>query len=159
MRVGLGYDIHRLKKGRPLILGGVKIKFNKGLWGYSDADVLAHAIGDSLLGAAGLGDLGKYFPDTDPKYKGISSLDILKEIKGLISKNNFKIINIDSVILIQEPKIAPYQDKMKKNIASALKINPKQVNLKATTTEKLGAIGRGEGISSYAVVLLQEKSS
>lgn len=158
MPIGIGYDIHKLKKGRPLILGGVNIKFNKGLFGYSDADVLVHAIGDALLGAAGLGDLGEYFPNTDPRYKGISSLKILGEIKQLVLSSNFKIVNIDSVILAQAPKIANYREKMRKNIASVLKIDSKQVNIKATTTERLGSIGRGQAISSYAVVLLEEKN-
>lgn len=158
MRVGIGCDIHKLEKGRPLILGGVHIEFPKGLLGHSDADVLAHAIGDALLGAAGLGDLGKYFPNTDMLYKGISSLKILGEINRLILKDNLRIINIDSVILAQEPKIDPYREKMKENIAAALEISAKQVNVKATTTESLGSIGRREGISAYAVVLLQEKS-
>jgi 2-C-methyl-D-erythritol 2,4-cyclodiphosphate synthase len=158
MRVGIGCDIHKLEKGRPLVLGGVHIEFPKGLLGHSDADVLAHAIGDALLGASGLGDLGKYFPDTDMLYKGISSLKILGEINRLILKDNLRIINIDSVILAQEPKIDPYRDKMKENIATALEISASQVNIKATTTENLGSIGRKEGISAYAVVLLQEKS-
>ncbi len=158
MRIGVGYDIHKFKKGRPLILGAVAIPFTKGLLGHSDADVLIHAIGDSLLGAAGLGDLGEHFPDTDLKYKGISSLKILEEINRRIVKNNFKIANIDAVILAQSPKIGRYKAKMKENISSVLKINPKQINIKATTTEKLGSIGRGEGISAYAVVLLEEKN-
>ena len=157
MPIGVGYDIHKLKKGRPLILGGVTIPFNKGLFGHSDADVLAHSIGDALLGAAGLGDLGQHFPNTDLRYKGISSLKLLEKIAQMIGKKNFKIVNIDSMILAQAPKVDKYRQKMKRNISSALKINPKQVNIKATTTEKLGAIGRGQGISSYAVALLTGK--
>ena len=157
MPIGVGYDIHKLKKGRPLILGGVTIPFNKGLFGHSDADVLAHSIGDALLGAAGLGDLGQHFPNTDLRYKGISSLKLLEKIAQMIGKKNLKIVNIDSMILAQVPKVDKYRQKMKRNISSALKINPKQINIKATTTEKLGAIGRGQGISSYAVALLTGK--
>ena len=158
MPIGVGYDIHKLKKGRPLILGGVTIPFNKGLFGHSDADVLAHSIGDALLGAAGLGDLGQHFPNTDLRYKGISSLKLLEKIAQMIGKKNLKIVNIDSMILAQVPKVDKYRQKMKRNISSALKINPKQINIKATTTEKLGAIGRGQGISSYAVALLIGKN-
>ena len=155
MRVGMGYDVHRLVEGRRLILGGVEIPFEKGLLGHSDGDVLLHAICDALLGAAGKGDIGQHFPDTNPEYKDISSLVLLEKVKGLIKE--YRINNIDSIIVAQEPKLAPYLEKMKENIAGVLKIDKDKINIKATTTEKLGSIGRGEGIAAYAMVSLEEE--
>jgi 2-C-methyl-D-erythritol 2,4-cyclodiphosphate synthase len=157
LKIGFGYDAHRLVKGRDLILGGVKISYEKGLLGHSDADVLSHAIGEAILGALSLGDLGKHFPDTDEKYKGISSLKILSMINGMARKENAKIIHIDSTIVAQEPKLSPYVEKMRENIADALKIKIDQVSVKATTTEGLGFTGRKEGISAYAVVLVEKE--
>jgi 2-C-methyl-D-erythritol 2,4-cyclodiphosphate synthase len=155
-KIGFGYDAHRLVKGRDLILGGVKIPYQKGLLGHSDADVLSHAIGEAILGALSLGDLGKHFPDTDEKYKGIPSLKILSIINDMTTKENAKIIHIDSTIVAQEPKLSPYIKKMRENIAEILKINIDQVSVKATTTEGMGFTGRKEGISAYAVVLLEK---
>lgn len=157
LKIGFGYDAHRLVKGRDLILGGVKIPYEKGLLGHSDADVLSHAIGESILGALSLGDLGKHFPDTDEKYKGISSLRILSMINDMAKKENAKIIHIDSTIVAQEPKLSPYIEKMRENIANVLKIKIDQVSVKATTTEGLGFTGKKEGISAYAVVLVEKE--
>ena len=154
MRIGIGYDVHRLVENRPLILGGVEIEYELGLLGHSDADVLVHAIMDALLGAAGLGDIGKHFPDTDPTYKGISSLKLLAFVKESIEAEGFKIGNIDSVMICQKPKLMSFIPAMKTNIAKVLEVDEKLVNVKATTTEKLGFAGRGEGIASEAVVLL-----
>lgn len=154
MRIGLGYDVHRLVDNRDLILGGVNIPYEKGLLGHSDADVLLHAIMDSLLGASALGDIGKHFPDTDPKYKGISSIKLLEEVGALLYKNGFSINNIDSTIIAQKPKMAPHIPTMRENIASALKIDLNQINVKATTEEGLGFTGTGEGISSQSICLL-----
>lgn len=156
LKIGFGYDAHRLVKGRNLILGGVKIPRERGLLGHSDADVLSHAIGEAILGALSLGDLGKHFPDTDEKYKGISSLKILSMINGMARKENAKIIHIDSTIVAQEPKLSPYIEKMRENIADVLKIKTDQVSVKATTTEGLGFMGRKEGISAYAIVLMEK---
>lgn len=155
-KIGFGYDAHRLTKGRDLILGGVKIPYEKGLLGHSDADVLSHAIGEAILGALCLGDLGKNFPDTDEKYKGISSLKILSMIDKMAKNENAGIINIDSTVVAQEPKLSPYIKDMRKNIADALKIDIEQVSVKATTTEGLGFTGRKEGISAYAIVLMEK---
>ena len=155
-RIGFGYDAHRLVKGRDLILGGVKIAFDKGLLGFSDADVLSHSIGDALLGSICLGDLGKHFRETDNKYKGISSLKLLKIINEKLKRKKVKILNIDSVIVAQKPKMAKYVGKMRKNMATALNIKIEQVSVKATTTEGLGFTGEGEGISAYAVVLVED---
>lgn len=154
MRVGMGYDVHRLTEGRDLIIGGVKIPYEKGLLGHSDADVLLHAISDALLGAAALGDIGKHFPDTDPAYKGISSLILLEKVGDLISGKGYLIENVDATIIAQAPKMRPHIDAMRENIAKALKIETSQVNVKATTEEGLGFTGSGEGISSQAVCLL-----
>jgi 2-C-methyl-D-erythritol 2,4-cyclodiphosphate synthase len=156
IKIGFGYDAHRLVEGRDLILGGVKIPYEKGLLGHSDADVLSHAIGEAILGALSLGDLGKHFPDTDDKYKGISSLKILSMINDMSRKENAKIIHIDSTIVAQKPKLSPYIEKMRGNIANVLKIKTDQVSVKATTTEGLGFTGRKEGISAYAVVLMEK---
>jgi 2-C-methyl-D-erythritol 2,4-cyclodiphosphate synthase len=156
IKIGFGYDAHRLVKRRDLILGGVKVPYNLGLLGYSDADVLSHAVGESILGALCLGDLGKHFPDTDEKYKGISSLKILSMISDMAKKEDAKIVHIDSTIVAQEPKLSPYIEKMRENIADVLKIRTDQVSVKATTTEGLGFTGRKEGISAYAVVLMEK---
>ncbi|MBE7037292.1 MAG: 2-C-methyl-D-erythritol 2,4-cyclodiphosphate synthase [Ruminococcaceae bacterium] len=155
LRIGNGYDVHILCEDRKLILGGVEIEFEKGLLGHSDADVLVHAIMDALLGAASLGDIGKHFPDTDEKYKGISSIILLEYVGNLLKENGYTINNIDSIIVAQRPKLAPYIEKMCQNIADALKISKDAVNVKATTTEKLGFEGEGKGISAYSVCLLE----
>ena len=157
MRVGIGYDIHKLVKGRPLMLGGLKVPYTKGLLGHSDADVLLHAICDALLGAAALDDIGKHFPDTDPKYKGISSLKLLKKTGELISSEGYRIINIDSTLIAEEPKIAPFKKAMVNKIAGALGINKKDVSIKATTNERIGDIGKKKAIAAYAVALLMKK--
>ncbi len=154
MRIGMGYDVHKLVKDRKLILGGVTIPYELGLLGHSDADVLVHAIMDALLGAAALGDIGKHFPDTDDKYKGISSIKLLKHVGQLLKANNFTIGNIDATVICQRPKLAPYREQMVENIAQALEIEKSQVCVKATTEEGLGFTGEGKGISSQAIVLL-----
>lgn len=154
MRVGLGYDVHRLVEERDLILGGVKIPYEKGLLGHSDADVLLHAVMDALLGAAALGDIGKHFPDSDPAYKGISSIKLLQHVGELLEQENYQIINIDATIIAQRPKMAPHIPQMVKNVAETLKIAESQVNIKATTEEGLGFTGTGEGISSQAICSL-----
>ena len=155
MRVGLGYDVHKLVEGRDLIIGGVQIPYEKGLLGHSDADVLLHAIMDALLGAAALGDIGKHFPDTDPKYKGISSIKLLEYVRELIDDELYVVGNIDATIIAQRPKMAPYIEQMKKNVADALAIEVSQVNIKATTEEGLGFTGSGEGISAQAIASLE----
>lgn len=155
MRVGMGYDVHRLVEGRKLIIGGVEIPHTLGLLGHSDADVLVHAVMDALLGAAGLGDIGKHFPDTDEQYKGISSISLLERVGELIEKEMYVISNIDATIIAQKPKMRPYINDMEKNIAGALKIDESQVNIKATTEEGLGFTGKEEGISSQAICLLE----
>ena len=154
MRIGNGYDVHALKEGRKLILGGVEIPYNMGLDGHSDADVLIHAIMDALLGAASCGDIGKLFPDNDDKYKGISSILLLKEVKKAIEKKGFSVVNTDSVIIAQSPKLAPYIEEMRKNIAEALETDVENVSVKATTTEHLGFEGRKEGIAAMSVCLI-----
>lgn len=154
-RVGFGFDVHKLIEGRKLILGGVEIPSEKGLLGHSDADVLLHAICDALLGAAALGDIGQHFPDTDPKYKGISSLELLKHVGQLIKENGYSITNIDSTLVLERPKIAPYSDTMRKNIAVALGIGENAVSIKATTNEGMGFIGVGEGAVAYAVTSIE----
>lgn len=155
MRIGMGYDVHRLTEGRDLIMGGVRIPYEKGLLGHSDADVLLHAVMDALLGAAALGDIGKHFPDTDPAYKGISSLKLLEQVGGLIEDKLYVIGNIDATIIAQRPKMAPYIDKMRENIAEALHIEKDQINIKATTEEGLGFTGSGEGICAQAAACLE----
>lgn len=157
MRIGSGYDVHRLTEGRRLILGGVEIPYEKGLLGHSDADVLLHAIADALLGAAALGDIGRHFPDTDPKYEGADSRKLLARVLGLISDNGYCIMNIDATIIAQKPKMAPHIEQMRRNIAETLQVEVSQVNVKATTEEGLGFTGAGEGIAASAVCLLQEK--
>lgn len=154
MRIGMGYDVHKLVEDRDLIIGGVKIPYEKGLLGHSDADVLLHAVMDALLGAAALGDIGKHFPDTDPAYKGISSMELLKRVGELLEEHRFLIENIDATIIAQAPKMRPYIDAMRANIAEALSIEPEQVNVKATTEEGLGFTGLGQGISSQAICML-----
>lgn len=158
MRIGMGYDVHRLVENRKLIIGGVEIPYEKGLLGHSDADVLLHAIMDALLGAAALGDIGKHFPDTDEAYRGISSVKLLEKVGELLEENCFFIENIDATIIAQAPKMRPYIDTMREIIAKALKISIGQVNVKATTEEGLGFTGNGEGISSQAVCLLTSPS-
>lgn len=154
MRVGMGYDVHRLMEGRELIIGGVTIPYEKGLLGHSDADVLLHAIADALLGAAALGDIGKHFPDSDPAYKGISSIILLERVGALLEEKGFLIENIDATIIAQAPKMRPYIDAMRENIAKALGMQVSQINVKATTEEGLGFTGTGEGISSQAICML-----
>ena len=154
MRVGLGYDVHKLVEGRDLILGGVKIPHTLGLLGHSDADVLLHAIMDALLGAAALGDIGKHFPDTDPKYKGISSIKLLEHVAKLIEEKGYVVENIDATIIAQKPKMRPYIEEMEQNIAAALHIDVSQINVKATTEEGLGFTGMEQGISSQAICAL-----
>ena len=156
MRIGYGFDVHKLVKKRKLILGGVEIPYELGLLGHSDADVLSHAIGDALLGAAALGDLGAHFPDDDLHYSGISSLWLLKQIVTLLEQNGFLIVNIDSTLVMQKPKVAKYVPEMRKNISLALNVDLKKVSVKATTTEGLGFTGEGKGIASHAVVLINE---
>ena len=156
MRVGMGYDVHRLATGRKLIIGGVEIPYEKGLLGHSDADVLLHAIMDALLGAAALGDIGKHFPDTDPEYEGISSIKLLEHVGRLLDEGGYVIENIDATIIAQRPKMRPHIDQMRENIAAALNIETEQVNVKATTEEGLGFTGTGEGISSQAVCAVEK---
>jgi 2-C-methyl-D-erythritol 2,4-cyclodiphosphate synthase len=157
MRIGHGYDVHPLVAGRDLILGGVKIPHGKGLHGHSDADVLIHAICDACLGAAGLGDIGRHFPDTDPQYKNIDSRKLLRKVKEAIAERGWKIANIDSTIVAQAPRVAPYLAQMIANVSSDLGIPAENINIKATTTEKLGFAGREEGIAAHAVVLLESR--
>ena len=156
MRVGMGYDVHKLTEGRDLILGGVNIPWDKGLLGHSDADVVVHAIMDALLGAAALRDIGRHFPDTDPRYKGISSILLLQHVGKLLEENMYVINNIDATIIAQKPKLLPYIDAMIQNVAQALHLEENQVNIKATTEEGLGFTGAGEGIAAQAITLLTE---
>ena len=156
MRIGHGYDVHRLVEGRDLILGGGKIDYEKGLLGHSDADVLLHAVSDALLGAAGLGDIGRHFPDTDPKYKGADSLELLREVYRKITEKGFRVGNIDVTMVAQKPKLKDFIPQMQENIAAAVGVTPDRVNVKATTEEKLGFTGTGEGMSCHAVCLLEE---
>ena len=156
MRIGHGYDVHKLVEGRDLILGGVKIEYELGLLGHSDADVLLHAVSDSLLGAAGLGDIGKHFPDTDPKYKGADSLELLRIVAEKVNTAGYRVSNIDVTMIAQRPKLAPHIPQMRRNIAGAVGIGEDRVNVKATTEEKLGFTGEGLGMSCHAVCLLEE---
>lgn len=156
MRVGFGYDAHRLVSGRLLILGGVEVPHHLGLSGYSDADVLTHAIGDALLGAVGAGDLGRHFPDTDPAYKGISSLILLERIMTVVRERGWRTVNVDAAIVAQAPRLAPYIPRMIEQLSPILGLPPGNVNVKATTTEKMGFAGREEGIAAYAVVLVEK---
>lgn len=157
MRIGIGYDVHKLVSGRPLVLGGIEIPYDMGLLGHSDADVLIHSIMDSLLGAAALGDIGKYFPDTNGEYKDISSLVLLERVRDILNENGYNVSNIDSVVVAQMPKLAPYIEQMREEISNALKININSVSVKATTTERLGFEGRLEGISAHAVCIIERK--
>ena len=156
MRIGMGYDAHRLVAGDGIVLGGVQIPFDKKLLAHSDGDVLVHAIADSLLGAAGLGDIGRHFPDSDEQYRGISSLVLLGEVREILAQMGYRVQNIDSTIVAQAPKLAPFVDRMAENIAEVLGIEKSQVNVKATTTENMGFCGRGEGIAAYGVTLITE---
>lgn len=157
MRIGHGYDVHRLVEDRKLILGGVEIPYEKGLLGHSDADVLTHAVMDALLGAAGLGDIGKHFPDTDPSYKGADSLKLLDHVTSLLAELGWLVGNVDATIIAQRPKLATYLPRMRDNLAARMKIAPEQVNIKATTEEKLGFTGSGEGMAAHAVCLLTKQ--
>ena len=156
LRIGHGYDVHRLTAGRRLILGGVEIPYGQGLDGHSDADVLLHAVMDALLGAAALGDIGQLFPDSDPAYEGASSLALLREVGGCLAKAGYAVVNVDATILAQRPKLAPYREKMRGNIARALGIDDSRASVKATTEEGLGFTGRGEGVAAHAVALLEK---
>ena len=157
IRVGQGFDVHRWSAGRPLVLGGVTIPYGQGLLGHSDADVLLHAIMDALLGAAGMGDIGQHFPDTDANYQGIDSRKLLKTVHESLTRQRWSVVNVDSTVICQKPKLAPHMPAMKLEISRILEINPDQVNIKATTTEGLGFTGRGEGVAAQAVVLLIQK--
>lgn len=156
LRVGHGYDVHRLVSGRKLILGGVEIPFEKGLDGHSDADVLTHAVMDALLGACGLGDIGRHFPDTDERYRGISSLLLLDHVATLLRQQGYSVVNVDVTLLAQAPKVGPYRQQMVENLASHLGITPEQINVKATTEEHLGFTGSGEGMACHAVALVEK---
>lgn len=156
MRVGIGYDVHRLEHGRKLILGGVEIPYEMGLLGHSDADVLVHALMDAMLGAAALGDIGRHFPDTDEKYRGISSIKLLESVASLIAEKGYRLANADCVVVAQAPKLAPYIEKMRGNIAAAAGVDTDCISVKATTTERLGFEGRGEGISAQSVIFLEK---
>ena len=156
MRIGHGYDVHRLVEGRDLILGGVKIEYEKGLLGHSDADVLLHAVCDALLGAAGLGDIGRHFPDTDPKYKGADSLELLRQVAGKVAAAGCRVGNVDVTMIAQRPRLKDYIPQMEANIAAALGVEPGRINVKATTEEQLGFTGSGEGMACHAVCLLEE---
>lgn len=159
MRVGMGYDVHRLTEGRELILGGVKIPWEMGLLGHSDADVVVHAIMDAILGAAALRDIGRHFPDTDPQYKGISSILLLKKVGELLKEKGYSIVNIDATIIAQKPKLLPYMDTMIENVAEALELSADQVNIKATTEEGLGFTGGLQGISSQAICVIEKRET
>lgn len=159
MRIGQGFDVHALVEGRPLIIGGVTIPFERGLAGHSDADVLLHALCDALIGAAGLGDIGKHFPDTDPRYKGIDSRELLRAVARLLQERNFAVVNVDATIIAQAPKMAPHISAMRANIAADLGMQAGDVNIKAKTAEKLGFVGRGEGIVAEAVTLISRAAA
>ena len=156
MRVGFGYDIHPLKAGRQLVLGGVVIPFEKGLDGHSDADVLCHAVSDAVLGAAALGDIGEHFPNTDPTFRNVSSLDLLKKVGEMAAERGCSIVNIDTVVVAEAPRLLPFREEMRGNVAQALGIDPSRVSVKATTHEGFGEVGRGEAIAAYAVAGLDE---
>ncbi len=157
IRIGHGYDVHRMVEGRRLILGGVKISFLKGLDGHSDADVLLHAVCDALLGSLSLGDIGVHFPDQDPQFKDISSLDILRRVNTIVKEKNFRVGNVDVTIVAQQPKLSGYVSRMRENIAQTLEIDREKINIKATTTEGLGFVGKGEGIAAHAVALVEKE--
>jgi 2-C-methyl-D-erythritol 2,4-cyclodiphosphate synthase len=154
-KIGIGYDVHRLVEGRPLVLGGIKIPFEKGLLGYSDADVLTHAVMDAILGAMGKGDIGRHFPDSEPRYKGANSLSLLNEVVGMLRREGLTVSNLDATLIAQEPKLSPYLEEMGKQLSRVLGLDAGAVNVKATTTEGLGFCGRGEGITACAVVSLK----
>ena len=156
IRIGMGYDVHPLTRGRKLILGGVGISYEKGLLGHSDADVLVHAVIDALLGAAHLGDIGRLFPDSDPQYKGVSSLSLLRKTGRLVEKNGYSLVNTDAVIIAESPRLAPYLDRMQSNMADALQVPASCMHVKATTHEGLGSFGKGEGIAAMCVALLNQ---
>ena len=158
MRIGLGYDVHRLVTGRPLVLGGITIPFEKGLKGHSDADVLVHAACDALLGAAGEGDIGQHFPDTDPRYQGIYSIRLLESTLSVLRAKGFSVVNLDAIVFAEAPKLQAHRDEMQSNMARAMGIDPQRVNVKATTTEGLGHIGRGDGIAAMCIALLAESN-
>ena len=158
MRIGHGYDVHRLVPDQALILGGVKLDYHLGLEGHSDADVLTHAVMDALLGAAGLGDIGRHFPDSDPAYKGIDSLLLLAHVRDLLAERGFRLGNLDVTVIAQAPKLAAHIKQMEENLAETLRVDPARINVKATTEERLGFTGRGEGISCHAICLLEETS-
>ena len=158
LRIGHGYDVHRLVEGRKLILGGVEIPYDRGLLGHSDADVLIHAVMDALTGAARLGDIGKLFPDTDPAYEGISSVKLLSEVGRLLGEKGYQVVNIDATLIAQAPKVGPYRQQMAENIAAALFMDSERVNVKATTEEHLGFTGDGSGMAAHAVALLEKRS-
>ena len=157
MRVGIGYDIHRLVEGRPLILGGVPVEYEKGLLGHSDADVLVHAICDALLGAAGLGDIGMHFPDNDPQYKDISSLKLLSNTCRMVTEKGFRIVNLDTIVFAEAPKLGSQRNDMQTTLAKTMNVTEEQINIKATTTEGLGAIGKGEGIGAMCIALIDQQ--
>lgn len=157
MKIGMGFDLHRFAEGRKLVLGGVTIPYVKGLEGHSDADVLVHAVCDAILGAIGQDDIGKHFPDNDPRYRDISSLGLLVEVKNIATRKKFSIGNVDATLIMDEPKIEPFRKDMREAIAKALSVKPAQVNIKASTSEGVGAIGRGEAVAAHAVVLLAEE--
>jgi len=156
-RIGTGYDVHRLVEGPPLILGGVRIPFELGLQGHSDADVLTHALMDALLGALSLGDIGTFFPDTDEKYCGACSVDLLFRVAGLVREKNYGVVNADCVVIAQKPKLQPYLEEIKEKLSGCIAVEPENLGIKATTHEGLGELGRGEGIASYCVVLLEKR--
>lgn len=156
-KIGIGYDIHRLEEGRPLILGGIRIPHSRGLAGHSDGDVLIHAIGDAILGAMGMGDIGKFYPDTDPAFKGMQSARILEDLAGVLEKENCQIENIDTIVIAQEPKLAPFSEEIRSSLARALKLENNKVNFKAKTAEKLDALGAGEGMAAHAAVIISRK--
>lgn len=155
-RIGQGFDVHQLTEGRPLIIGGITIPYEKGLLGHSDADVLLHTVADAVLGAIGEGDIGRHFPDTDPSFKDADSAKLLAHVWGIVKEKGYELVNADCTIIAQKPKMAPYIGQMRERIANLLEATPEQINVKATTTEKLGFTGRGEGIASQAVVLLKK---
>ncbi|MBF4509752.1 MAG: 2-C-methyl-D-erythritol 2,4-cyclodiphosphate synthase [Aeromicrobium sp.] len=155
LRVGIGYDVHAFEEGRPLVLGGVTVPFERGLAGHSDADVLVHAVMDAIVGALREGDIGRLFPDTDPAYAGISSIALLERVAALVDERGFRLVDVDAVVICEQPKLAPYRDAMRAAMAEALGVGPERVGVKATTTERLGFTGRGEGIAAQAVALLE----
>jgi 2-C-methyl-D-erythritol 2,4-cyclodiphosphate synthase len=155
MRIGVGYDAHAFAEGRPLVLGGVTVPFDRGLAGHSDADVLAHALADAVLGALREGDIGRLFPDTDPAYAGVSSLGLLREVAALAASRGFRLLDADTVLVLQEPRISPYRDEMRGRLAEALGVPVERVGVKATTTERMGFEGRGEGVGAHAVVIME----